>query len=118
MLLCEKICLPPEYLNRARVDLLLKARLYAHHFSNIDSPECRCGHPETLMHLFLQCRAISNVDRLEFFESVRNIYPDFTLIQRNAQKVNFLLYGVETMDIRDQSKLFELVTDYIHNFRS
>ena len=106
------------FLNRARVDLLLKARLYAHHFTYIETPNCRCAKSETLKHLFFQCKQLVN-ERTVLFEEIRTSFPlEFSPITNMSEKLQFLLYGEENMNTEDLSKLFSLVTDYIYEYRS
>jgi hypothetical protein len=43
-------------LNKARCDLIFTAHYYAHRFTGIDNPYCRCGNiSQSTKHLFFVC---------------------------------------------------------------
>ena len=105
------------YLNRARVDLLFKARLYSHHCFGLMSPNCHCGKAEAIKHFFFQCRETVNV-RIQFLDEITLNFTHFNKLKTINEKLNFLLHGNEDLSLNDLNKLFAIVTDFIHEHRS
>ncbi|CAH1793369.1 unnamed protein product, partial [Owenia fusiformis] len=102
-------------LNRARVDLFLKARLFAHQFTFIDSAHCSCGKPETLKHLFFKC-PLCQINRHALMEEVNNnFYNKISQLTNMDDKLNFLLYGDEALSLAELSKLLIIVSNFLHD---
>ena len=84
------------YLNRLRVDLLLKGHLYAHNFRTIQTPLCNhCNKNVTTKHFLVQCNDPGHKLKLaELHDVINDIGVLEHFINLNIpEKCMFLLFG-------------------------
>ncbi|CAH1794991.1 unnamed protein product, partial [Owenia fusiformis] len=78
-------------------------------FTFIDSAHCSCGKPETLKHLFFKC-PLCQINRHALMEEVNNnFYNKISQLTNMDDKLNFLLYGDETLSLAELSKLLIII---------
>lgn len=83
-------------LNKTRCDLLLKAHLYSHNFTNVRDPSCVCGNTiQSTKHLFFNCPFIQEL-REDFINDLL-VLPAFQTFYRSCNTIDdrlqALLYG-------------------------
>ncbi|CAH1797724.1 unnamed protein product, partial [Owenia fusiformis] len=104
------------YLNRIRVDFIFKAHLHAHNFVNILSPDCACGHTnETTIHVFFSCPIRQNYF-ITFEQQLCDLNIGYRNLCKNRQeKLNFILYGHETLKKEQNIDILKLSAVFIRN---
>ncbi|CAH1801065.1 unnamed protein product [Owenia fusiformis] len=91
----------------------LKSQLYAHNFTSVSDPFCKCGLPQTPSHFILKCPLLVN-ERETLFAGLRT--SDLHLLVQNlntVDKIQFLLYGDEDLDNSLNEKLIELMSHFV-----
>ena len=105
-----------KFLNRMRVGLILKAHLFSHNFTNVDSPACPCGHrSQDAKHFFLDCALLNN-NRNHLLRLLGTLEVDilFNNLNKN-EKVNFLLYGNPAISVINNDRIISSTSCYIVN---
>ncbi len=103
-------------LNKTRCDLVFKAHLYSHNFSNVSDPKCPCGDRlQSTQHLLLHCPRL-DILREELMRDLMML-PNFnwnSFQGLNASgKVNTLLYGNESYSLAVNVGILQLVANFI-----
>lgn len=104
------------YLNKARCDLFLKAHFYAHHYTGVENPICKCGNTlQTTKHVFLNCPLLhdqrtSLFTDLGLLPSFNNLYHSLRTID---DRLDTLLNGHNSFPTMTNSNIIDRVSLFL-----
>ena len=114
-----KLSLPRQLeilLNRARCDLLFKCQLYAHNFTTINDPFCKCGNSsQTTKHVLLYCPLLATV-RNNLFRQISSIplFDSELLAKSNVtDRLHYLLHGHKDLSANINKQLIFLTANFL-----